>query len=149
LLSPNWFSSDEELIDITEDDLTEIFPILKDEYEELSDVTHPNRLYMALLYEMEDLESDRTKELRIRYQAFRNSKMIIHILVILIPITVLYSGIVGDNLELRFILSLFTLFFIYPIIMIIYQIGDITNVEQQYVQSLMVEYLIENKRNDE
>ena len=144
LICPNWLHSDEELNDITKDDLIEIFSLIKEENKELSDVNDPDRLYMALLYEAKDFESKRTKELRIRYQAFRNLKITIYLSLFLIPLFILYSGIVGDNLSLAAVLAVVFLISAPYIVIIIHQIGIITNVEQQYVESLITEYIIEN-----
>jgi len=144
LLCPNWLFPDQGLNDITEDDLTKIFDLLKEKNKDLADITHPNRLYMALLYEAKDLESERTKELRVRYQAFRNSKLTIYMSLIIIPFSILYTGIVSDNLALASFFSVVVLILVPPTVTLIHQIGIITNVEQQYVQSLMIEYLIEN-----
>lgn len=144
LICPDWLPSDEEINDITKDDITKIFSLIKEENKELSDVNHPGRLYMALLYEAKDFESKRTKELRIRYQAFRNSKFTIYGSLFLIPLSILYSGIVGDNLSLAAVLAVVFLIFVPYIVIIIHQIGIITNVEQQYVESLITEYIIEN-----
>lgn len=145
-IMPTWLTSGEPPKGYTRSDFEEVLERVKIESNMSNRITNPSDLYIIFCKRMENVESVRTKQLRVRYQAFRNIKISVYFSIFISIFTVLYIGVLSGTFLLVLILTILLILIAYLTLLAVHMIGDITSIERQYINSMFIEYLYHSDR---
>lgn len=142
LLLPDWMTYPNRVVGYDDEDFKIVFEHLVNNMDIPADFNNPDQMYTYMLYTMKDVESQRTKKLRKRYEAARNLKVATYMFVLVTSISVLVAASqYADFLSGIILFFLFLLFILYIVVSVRMTISSV-GIEEQYVEQLFIEYIL-------